>query len=244
MKHASDMGKLERTLGHTFRDRTLLALALVHSSAREPDGEDNQTLEFLGDAVLGLAVSDLATTAHPDLDEGALTRLRASVVNAISLATLARDLSLGSWLRLGRGEELSGGRDKDRILAACYEAIVGAVFRDAGYTAAQAMIARHFGTAVEARAPVSDFKTTLQELVQASGKGTPSYRLVEEEGPAHERRFVAEVVLRGRALGSGAGANRKEAEQAAARRALESLDAGDLQSDEHHEDDEGEGEAP
>lgn len=223
MKRTPDLSALEQRLGHAFRDRALLSLALVHSSAREAGGEDNQTLEFLGDSVLGLAISDLASVAHPDLDEGALTRLRASLVNAMSLASLARDLGLGDHVQLGRGEQQSGGRDKERILAACYEAIVGAVFRDAGYDVARTMISRHFGAAVETRTPVSDFKTTLQELMQARGAGTPTYRLVEEEGPAHERRFVAEVVLRDRTLGSGEGSNRKEAEQLAAQRALESL---------------------
>jgi ribonuclease-3 len=227
MPQAPDLARLEAAIGHPFTERDHLAGALIHSSAREENhGRDNQTLEFLGDAVLGLAISDLATVTHPHLDEGALTRLRASLVNAASLAEVARTLGLGAWLRLGKGEERSGGRDKERILAACYEAVIGAVFRDAGYACARAMIARHFGDAVVSGKPPSDFKTALQELAQERGAGTPTYRLIQERGPAHDRRFAVEVVLRDRALAGGTGASRKEAEQEAARKAIEQLEAG------------------
>jgi ribonuclease-3 len=227
MSHAPDLTSLETTIGHAFADRDLLTRALIHSSARDDtDGRDNQTLEFLGDAVLGVAISDLATVTHPHWDEGALTRLRASLVNAASLAEVARSLALGTWLRLGKGEERSGGRNKERILAACYEAVIGAVFRDAGYGAARAMVARHFGDAVVSGKPPSDFKTALQELAQERGAGTPTYRLVQERGPAHDRRFAVEVVLRDRALAGGTGASRKEAEQEAAHKAIDLLERG------------------
>lgn len=227
MSHAPDLSALEATIGHVFTERDLLVGALIHSSAREDtNGRDNQTLEFLGDAVLGLAISDLATIAHPHLDEGALTRLRASLVNAASLAEVARSLGLGSWLRLGKGEERSGGRNKERILAACYEAVIGAVFRDAGYGAARAVVAAHFGDAVVSGRPPSDFKTALQELAQERGAGTPTYRLVQERGPAHDRRFAVEVMLREHALAGGVGSSRKEAEQEAARKAIELIEAG------------------
>lgn len=219
-----DLADLEAAIGHVFRERHLLERALVHSSAREAaGGRDNQTLEFLGDAVVGLAVGDLATATHPSIDEGALTRLRASLVNAGSLAAVARSLGLGAWLRLGKGESRSGGRDKERILAACYEAVIGAVFRDAGYPAARTLVARHLGEAIEAGTPAADFKTALQELAQQAGQGTPTYRLIEEQGPAHDKRFAVEVVLKGRALASGSGTSRKEAEQAAARTAMARL---------------------
>jgi ribonuclease-3 len=228
MKTTSELATLEAALGHVFRDRELLECALMHSSAREETGgKDNQVLEFLGDAVLDLAVSDLAILAHPELDEGALTRLRAALVNATSLAHLARDLGLGNWLRLGRGEERSGGRDKERLLAACYEALVGAVFRDGGYPVVHAMIARHFGSAVDSRQAVLDFKTALQEFTQERGLGTPVYRLLSEDGPAHARSFAVEVVLKGRSLANGEGSNRKEAEQAAAERALAEIESVD-----------------
>jgi len=227
MSQPPDLARLEAALGHDFAERDMLVGALIHSSAREEtNGRDNQTLEFLGDAVLGLAISDLATVTHPHLDEGALTRLRASLVNAASLAEVARSLELGAWLRLGKGEERSGGRNKERILAACYEAVIGAVFRDAGYGAARAMVARHFGDAIVSGRPPSDFKTALQELAQERGAGTPTYRLIQERGPAHDRRFAVEVVLRDRALAGGIGSSRKEAEQEAARKAIELLEAG------------------
>jgi len=225
MAPVCDLSPLEAAIGHAFGDRDLLARALIHSSAREETGgRDNQTLEFLGDAVLGLAISDIATVAHPHLDEGALTRLRASLVNAASLAEVARQLGLGRWLRVGKGEERSGGRDKERILAACYEAILGAAFRDGGYTVARSMIARHFDDAIVSGKPPSDFKTALQELAQEHGDGTPTYRLVQERGPAHDRRFAVEVMLRDRALAGGTGSSRKEAEQEAARKAIELME--------------------
>ena len=236
MSHAPDLAPLEIAIGHAFADRDLLARALIHSSARdETVGRDNQTLEFLGDAVLGLAVSDLATVTHPHWDEGALTRLRASLVNAASLAEVARSLALGTWLRLGKGEERSGGRDKERILAACYEAVIGAVFRDAGYGAARAMVARHFSDAVVSGKPPSDFKTALQELAQERGAGTPTYRLVQERGPAHDRRFAVEVMLRDRALAGGTGGSRKEAEQEAARKAIDLLEGGTTLGEENEQ---------
>lgn len=227
MSQTPDLSQLEAVIGHEFADRDLLVGALIHSSAREEtNGRDNETLEFLGDAVLGLAISDLATVAHPNLDEGALSRLRASLVNAASLAEVARSLHLGTWLRLGKGEERSGGRNKERILAACYEAVVGAVFRDSGYGAARTMVARHFSDAVITGRPPSDFKTALQELAQERGAGTPTYRLIQERGPAHDRRFAVEVVLLGRPMAGGTGSSRKEAEQAAARKAIELVEAG------------------
>lgn len=227
MPQVPDLSQLEAAIGHEFADRDLLVGALIHSSAREEtNGRDNQTLEFLGDAVLGLAISDVATVTHPHLDEGALTRLRASLVNAASLAEVARSLALGAWLKLGKGEERSGGRDKERILAACYEAVIGAVFRDAGYGAARTMVARHFGDAVATGKPPSDFKTALQELAQECGAGTPTYRLVQERGPAHDRRFAVEVMLRDRAMAGGTGSSRKEAEQEAARKAIELIEGG------------------
>jgi ribonuclease-3 len=221
MSFVPDISLLEAAIGHSFRDPALLAHALVHSSAREEaGGRDNQTLEFLGDAVVGLAVSDLATRTHPTLDEGALTRLRASVVNASSLAAVARTLGLGRFLTLGKGEEKSGGRDKERILAACYEAVVGAAFCDGGYGVARTLVERHLGALVAAGNTAHDFKTALQELAQERAGGTPTYRLVDEQGPAHARRFTVEVVLRDRVLARGSGANRKEAEQEAARTAI------------------------
>jgi ribonuclease-3 len=223
---ADPLDRLEAAIGHRFADRELLEQALVHSSAREEWGmRDNQVLEFLGDAVLGLAVSDLASSVDSTRDEGDLTRLRASLVNASSLAQIARGLDLGAWVRLGKGEERSGGRDKERILAACYEAIIGAAFRDSGYSTVCALVESHFGTAIVTGTAPWDFKTALQEWTQQQGQGTPSYRLLRQSGPAHERRFEVEVVLAGESLGAGDGASLKEAEQVAARNALTDLES-------------------
>ena len=220
------LSALEAAIGYRFKNRELLERSLVHSSAREDATvRDNQVLEFLGDAVLGMAVSDLSSDAAPERDEGDLTRLRASLVNSASLAGIARELGLGDWLKLGKGEERSGGRDKERILAACYEAVLGAVFRDSDYPTARAMIATHFGNALVTGTAPWDFKTTLQELTQKEGRGTPTYRLVRQSGPAHDRRFDVEVVLATDSLGSGSGASRKEAEQDAARAALANLES-------------------
>jgi ribonuclease-3 len=222
---AGPLDEIEAAVGHRFADRGLLEQALIHSSAREEFGmRDNQVLEFLGDSVLGLAISDLAAAADPTRDEGDLTRLRASLVNATSLAEIARGLELGAWVKLGKGEERSGGREKERILSACYEAIIGAVFRDSGYPTVCALVESHFGTAIVTGTAPWDFKTALQEHTQQRGQGTPSYRLLRQTGPAHERRFEVEVVLGGESLGTGDGASLKEAEQIAARNALTDLE--------------------
>jgi ribonuclease-3 len=136
---------LERAIGHEFEDIGLLERALVHSShSGESTDSDNETFEVLGDAVIDLVLSELMMREHPDFDEGILTRQRASLVNATNLAAVARTLGLGEWIRLGRGEQRSGGRDKDSILASCYEALVGAVFLDAGYESCRAVVGRHF----------------------------------------------------------------------------------------------------
>ncbi len=215
---------LQERVGHDFGDRKLLEQALVHPSLAPESGGDNQRLEFLGDAVLGLVIGERLMQQLPDLDEGALSRLRAALVSADSLARLAVDLGLDERIRLGKGEEKTGGRAKTSILAACYEAVVGAIFLDGGYEAARRAVARHFGGDLRARArKYTDYKSALQELTQARYGAAPEYRTVDVRGPDHDRRYRIEVVVDGVVRGVAEGASRKKAEQHAARKAIDSI---------------------
>ncbi len=210
---------LEATLGYRFTDKQLLDQALRHSSfGAESASKNNETFEFLGDAVLDLALSELMMREHPEYNEGDLTRLRAALANASHLADVARELNLGQWLRLGRGEEQSGGRDKESILAAGYEAILGAIFLDAGYEATRAVVAQHFEESV--RTPSNareDFKTTLQEYTQRTHKVTPTYKVTNITGPDHDRRYEVALHLGDNPIAEGNGRSRKHAEQEAAK---------------------------
>jgi len=210
-------------LGHDFARLEPLEVALTHRSFGE--GPNNEKLEFLGDAVLSLAISDLLMARFPDAREGELSKMRAALVNAEVLARKARELGLGLALRLGKGEERSGGRDKLSILAAGYEALLGAVYVDGGYEAARRVIEAHFAAEVaeEPSAGLRDYKTQLQELTQRLFREMPTYTLVEESGPEHDKRFVAEIAIGGRPCGRGVGRSKKTAEQAAAMVALAAL---------------------
>jgi ribonuclease-3 len=215
---------LEVALGHRFVRPEHLAVALTHRSFSS-DVENNEKLEFLGDAVLALAMSDVLMTRFPDAREGDLSKIRASLVNAEVLARKARQLELGRWLRLGKGEEKSGGREKPSILAAGYEAVLGAVYLDAGYEAGRRLVETHFAADVAEHLTVGlrDYKTRLQEVTQRLFRETPVYTLVEESGPDHEKRFVSEIAIGGRTCGRGVGRSKKTAEQAAAMEALAAL---------------------
>jgi ribonuclease-3 len=218
---------LERSLGVRFRDRRMREWALTHRSyAFERDlGETNERLEFLGDAVLGLVVTDLAYRRFPDLPEGELAKLRAATVNMLTLADVARDLALGEAILLGKGEEQSGGRDKTSILADAMEAVLGAVYLDRGLEAARQLIERVFWPRMAAYVRGEgdrDYKTGLQELAAQDLGSVPQYR-VSEEGPDHAKEFTATVFLGGQAYGSGSGRSKKEAEQRAARQAYARL---------------------
>lgn len=218
---------LERALGVRFKDPRLREAALTHRSyAFERDrDETNERMEFLGDAVLGLVVTDLAYRRFPDLPEGELAKLRAATVNMITLADVARDLGLGEAIFLGKGEELSGGRDKTSILADAMEAVLGAVYLDRGLEAARQLIERVFWPRMAAYARGEgdrDYKTGLQELAAQDLGSVPQYR-VTEEGPDHAKRFTATVFLGGQAYGAGSGRSKKEAEQRAAREAYARL---------------------
>ncbi len=215
---------LEAGLGHRFQRPKHLHVAVTHRSF-SPEAPNNETLEFLGDAVLALAMADLLMRRFPAAREGDLSKLRAGLVNAETLAQKARGLDLGRWLRLGKGEEKSGGRDKESILAAVYEALLGAVYLDAGYEAARQLVETHFSADLtsEAAAGLRDYKTRLQELTQRLFRATPVYQLVEESGPDHAKRFVSELSIAGQAYGRGVGHSKKTAEQAAAMEALDVL---------------------
>ena len=216
-----------RALGHVFRDPDLLLDALTHRSLRNERPklarQDNERLEFLGDAVLGMRVATLLFEAFPTAREGTLTRQRAGLVCAATLADIARDLGLGPALRLGRGEDRSGGRDKPRLLASALEALIGAVYVDAGIEAAFGVIDRLFADRLE-RAPARrDAKSRFQELVQARHHETPTYRLVRSEGPDHDRHFTVAVEVGGQTVAEGTGRSKGDAERDAARKALAAL---------------------
>lgn len=225
-----DAGALEETIGLRFADSDLLVNALTHRSyAFEHGGvPHNERLEFLGDAVLGLVITDMIFASYPNLPEGEMAKLRASTVNMAVLADVARELDLGAQLFLGRGEELSGGRDKTSILADALEAVIGAYYLDRGTEQVERLISEWFGGRIRQHVElgvVRDFKTTLQERsVKKAGK-LPEYRL-SSAGPDHAKEFKAEVYLDGTLLGKGGGRSKKEAEQAAAKVALEALQGG------------------
>lgn len=215
-----DVEELAAAIGHDFVDRDVLGLALAHRSWCAENGNvpSNERLEFLGDAVLGLVVTDHSYATYPDFSEGELAKLRAAVVNSAVLADAARSLDLGAHLLLGNGEELTGGRDKQSILADAFEAVIGAVYVDGGLEPARRFV---MGTLAErigdaARVPgVDDHKTRLQEIAARHFDEVPSYR-VTEDGPDHLKRFVASVHIGDRCCGHGEGRSKKIAEQAAA----------------------------
>ena len=222
------MNNLQRRLGHRFSSPELLLNALTHSSyANEMGIPDNERLEFLGDTVLQMVVTRHLFGEYPNLREGQMTRVRAAVVRKESLAQVAEALDLGEALRLGKGQEHSGGRHNVSILADALEAVIGAVYRDGGWKPAERLIMANWRDMIEAQAAVPDAldaKTQLQELLAAEGK-TPKYRITGE-GPDHARRFKAEVQVEGKRCGIGEGPNHRLAEQQAARRAIEELFSG------------------
>ena len=232
---------LEERLGHKFSNRELLDRALTHSSAiPELRGagadapadsthlSDNERLEFLGDAVLELLASEYLLAAFPEWSEGQLSKSRARIVNASSLESAARRLHLGEHLRLGRGEEKTGGREKQTLLADAFEAVVAAVYLDSGLSAARGLLQRVlFEQALEERGEriaESDRKSALQEFLQGRGQAPAEYRLAGESGPDHQKTFQIEVWINGKCLARGEGSTKKEAEQRAARSALEQLE--------------------
>jgi ribonuclease-3 len=213
-------------------DEDLLAQALMHRSYAYENGglPTNERLEFLGDAVLGIVVTESLYRRYPDWPEGQLAKLRAAVVNAIALADVARTIGLGDYLYLGRGEETTGGREKSSILADTMEAVFGAVFLTGGLVAAQDVISRLFDGLIARAAELGaglDWKTSLQEIAAEHELGLPEYR-VTDDGPDHAKEFSAEAVVGGLVLGEGFGRSKKVAEQQAAAAAYERIRGGDL----------------
>lgn len=239
----SALDTLEHALRHQFHDRALLEQAVTHSSLAFERGShngktpaDNEKLEFLGDAVLGLVVAQSLYEAFPDLEEGDLTRLRAALVSRRHLGHVAESLHLGDYLRLGRGEERNGGRNKTVLLANSFEAIVAALFLDAGLEAARALVHRtvidptvqRLYKGLERGESMGDHKSALQELLQARGAAPPEYEVKAETGPDHRKRFLVEVVIPGSpnlpsTTAQGTGTTKKKAEQEAARIAYTQL---------------------
>jgi ribonuclease-3 len=222
---------LQRTIGYRFRDRGLLEHALTHTSRANEDVSggvrDNESMEFLGDAILGFVIADALFREFPESNEGEKSKTKAALVSTATLARQAERLNLGDHLLLGRGEEKTGGRRKQALLADGYEALLAAIYLDGGIEAARAFIVREFAPLIAdvRRDGVSgqDYKSTLQELLQARDLGLPDYRLVGTLGPDHRKQFQVEVAVRGEVVGEAIGSSKKEAEQEAARAALEKL---------------------
>lgn len=233
MSDFADLEPLERLLSYAFQNKPLLRLALTHRSAPlRPGEEHNERLEFLGDAVLSLAISDFLMRRFPEAREGELSKMRASLVNARVLAAKAAGIALGRWLRLGSGEDRTGGREKESILAAAYEAVLGAIYLDGGFAPASRLVAQHFAAELgeKSRVVLLDYKTRLQEVTQKLFKETPVYTVVETRGPDHEKRFISQVSVAGKPYGRGEGPNKKSADQAAALQTLRLLQqAGETQ---------------
>ena len=221
-----DIAEFEEKIGYTFKDKHLIHQALSHSSyaneKKHPNGS-NERLEFLGDSVLSIVVSDYLYKHLTSVAEGDLTKLRASLVCEKSLHVFARQIDLGSYLLLGKGEENTGGRERPSILADAFEAVIAAIYLDGGMEAARKHILRFIPEDLEheAKKAFSDFKTVLQEVVQKNPEEKVEYVLIGEEGPDHNKRFVVEVTLNSQVIGKGKGRSKKEAEQLAAKEALE-----------------------
>ena len=221
------MESLEKKLGYTFRDRSLLSEALNHSSYanehRSAEVSSNERLEFLGDSVLGFVTAEFLFKTYGKLPEGDLTRIRAALVCEQSLYEVAKFLGLGQYLKLGKGEEAGGGRQRQSILADATEAVFAAVYLDGGMERVRELICRVLLSRAPAAEERRDYKTTLQEIIQRRSGQVLTYHMVDESGPDHNKTFLFQVRLNGAPVGQGRGHSKKEAEQAAARDALEKL---------------------
>lgn len=215
-----DLSTLEAAIGYRFHHTSTLRLALTHPSCGP---QNNQRLEFLGDAVLQLAMSDIVFHAHPEEEEGGMTFLRARMVREETLCAVARHLNLGAYMRMDHGCEMSGGRQRPAVLADAMEAVLAAVYLDGGFAEAARIVRDLWPREQEVPLPVTDNKTALQELLQGQGLPSPEYQTVAEEGPAHLKVFTVAVYSQGRAIGQGTGNSKKKAEQAAAGMALSAL---------------------
>jgi ribonuclease-3 len=228
------LGPLEERIDYHFKDLGLIEHALTHRSRAHEDASggviDNESLEFLGDAVLGFVIADMLFTRFPTHSEGYKSKVKAGIVSAASLARLAEQIDLGRYVLLGRGEEKTGGRQKHAILADSFEALIAAIYLDGGIDAARDFIVSRFGPLIVAAGDqgadatfTDDWKSALQEWLQASGRGLPIYRVVSADGPDHRKRFDVEVLVGPDVAGRATGGSKKEAEQQAARAALAAL---------------------
>jgi ribonuclease-3 len=227
-------GKLEGLIGHKFKDIRLLEQALTHRSwafenmpvddADKIRQTENESLEFLGDSVLGLIIAEHVFHSHPETDEGGLTLMKHHLVSTVTLARVAETLDLGDYMRVGRGEEKTGGRRKQALLANLLEAVIGAVFVDGGYTAARVFVTRIFADELKLATPKNsiDYKTTLQEILQARKESAPTYKVVKTDGPPHEREFTVEASW-GSGSTQGRGSSIKAAEMMAAEEAINAI---------------------
>lgn len=219
-----DIKELQEKIGYKFRDEGLLLRALSHSSyvnENHTAGGSNERLEFLGDSVLGFITAENFFKNYTDFPEGELTKLRAAMVCEKSLAGFAREIQLGDYLMLGRGEVITGGRERPSIQADAFEAVIAAVYLDGGMDAARKFVLKYIDEAIRRHQSVKDYKTMLQEVVQRNPGELIEYALVGETGPDHDKRFEVEVHLNSNVIGRGVGKSKKRAEQEAAREALE-----------------------
>jgi ribonuclease III len=216
--------KLARVLGYSFARPELLETALTHPSAAVGSDVHYERLEFLGDAVLDLAIADLLMRKFPTAKEGPLSKQRASIVNARTLALKAQAVELNEMMRLGKGEEKSGGREKTSILAAVFEAVIGAIYSDGGLVPAQQVVERLFTNDIGGPAAERDYKTELQEVAYRNFRTQPVYELIATDGPDHAKRFTTRIRIAGRDLGVAEGGSKKQSEQAAARLALDRIE--------------------
>lgn len=227
MSHIMDISGLEEIIGYTFTEKRLLEQALTHSSYANERKinkiNDYERLEFLGDAVLELVSSTFLFGENPDMAEGKLTKLRSSLVCEPSLAFCARAIGLEQYIRLGKGEDSTGGRNRDSIVSDVLEAVIGAMYLDGGYDKAEAFILKNVLTDIDNRKLFLDSKTSLQEIIQARGYESFEYVLTGESGPDHAKTFTVDAVLDGSVVGSGTGRTKKAAEQMAAYEAIKKL---------------------
>lgn len=221
---------LEKVIGYTYKDKGHLHLAVSHSSyaheSRNAKLQSNERLEFLGDAVLNITISEHLYKEYPHLAEGELTKARASIVCESSLVKCANRIGLGNYLLLGKGEELSGGRERTSILSDAFEALIGSIYLDGGMERAKAFILTSLEDQIVQYVQglaTGDFKTLLQEMVQKSGDRKVSYEIIDEKGPDHNKVFVSQIRVGTEVMGTGEGRSKKEAEQNAARKALDSM---------------------
>ena len=222
--HNKNLSVFMQTIGYDFKDISLLEVALTHSSYANEQKKgnccDNERMEFLGDAVLELSSSDYIYKNHAEMAEGKMTRLRASIVCEPTLALCARAIKLDTFIRLGKGEELTGGRSRDSIVSDACEAVIGAIYLDGGFANAKEFVLKYILTDIEHKQLFYDSKTILQEIVQAGYNEELNYQLIREEGPDHDKRFVVEARIGEKSIGEGMGHTKKAAEQEAAYQAL------------------------